>query len=67
MKNYQTGKVPQTESLWVRCPSCGQKTRTKVYANTVLLNFPLFCPKCKKETRVSVVQLKMARSEEPDA
>ncbi|WP_456107160.1 cysteine-rich KTR domain-containing protein [Pectinatus frisingensis] len=33
----------------------------------MLLNFPLYCPKCKKETKVNVVQLNMTLSEEPDA
>ena len=50
------------ESLWVRCPICDGKTRTKVYADTVLVNYPLFCPKCKKEIRIDVVQLKMVIS-----
>lgn len=50
------------ESLWVRCPICDGKTRTKVYGDTVLVNFPLFCPKCKKEIRIDVVQLKMVIS-----
>ena len=38
-------------SLWIHCPNCGGKTRTKVY-----------CPKCKKEIIVDVVQLKMVIS-----
>lgn len=50
------------ESLWIYCPICGGKTRTKVYADTVLVKFPLYCPKCKKEVRVDVVQLKMVIS-----
>ena len=50
------------DSLWVHCPICGGKTRTKVYENTVLLNFPLYCPKCKKETLIDVVKLKMVVS-----
>lgn len=50
------------ESLWIRCPICDGKTRTKVYADTVLVKFPLFCPKCKKEIRIDVVQLKMVIS-----
>ena len=54
------------DSLWIRCPTCNSKTRTKVYEDTVLLNFPLFCPKCKKEYVISVVQLKMQVSNEPD-
>ena len=31
-----------TESLWVHCPVCGVKIRIRVYANTVLIKFPLF-------------------------
>ena len=54
-------------SRWIRCPVCGSKTRTKVYDDTVLIKFPLYCPKCKKEIRVNVVQLKMVVSNEPDA
>jgi len=54
------------DSLWIRCPFCDSKTRTKVYKDTVLLNFPLYCPKCKKEYLVNVVQLKMVLSHEPD-
>lgn len=54
-------------SRWIRCPICGSKTRTKVYDDTVLIKFPLYCPKCKKEIRVNVVQLKMIVSNEPDA
>lgn len=50
------------DSLWIRCPICGGKTRTKVYKDTVLIKFPLYCPKCKKETLVDVVQLKMVVS-----
>ena len=55
------------ESRWVRCPLCGGKTRTKVYEDTVLIKFPLYCPKCKREIRIDVVKLKMVLSEEPDA
>ena len=54
------------DSLWIRCPTCNSKTRTKVYEDTVLLNFPLFCQKCKKEYVINVVQLKMQVSNEPD-
>lgn len=57
----------QNTSLWVRCPLCDNKTRTKVYRDTVLLNFPLYCPKCKKEIRINIVKLKMVLSNEPDA
>ena len=41
---------------------CGNKTRTKVYEDTVMFNFPLYCPKCKTEVRVDIKQLKMTVS-----
>ena len=44
------------------CPICGGKTRTKVYDDTVLVKFPLYCPKCKKEIKIDVIQLKMVLS-----
>ncbi len=50
------------ESLWIRCPICKGKTRTKVYEDTVLVNFPLYCPRCKQEIRIDVVKLKMVLS-----
>lgn len=34
---------------WIRCPYCGNKTRDKYREDTELKNFPLFCPKCKRE------------------
>ena len=52
----------QNDSRWIRCPICDNKTRTKVYADTVMFNFPLYCQKCKKETKIDVLQLKMATS-----
>lgn len=38
---------------FIKCPRCGQKTRTKVLPGTILIGFPLFCPKCKSELIVS--------------
>ena len=35
---------------WVLCPVRGNKTRIKARPDTVLENFPLFCPKRKQET-----------------
>lgn len=51
------------DSLWIYCPVCGGKTRTKVCKETVLVKFPLYCPKCKKEVKIDVVQLKIVVSE----
>lgn len=48
-------------------PVCGNKTRVKIRDDTVLENFPLFCPKCKQETIINVKQLNMSVIKEPDA
>ena len=47
---------------WIPCPICNEKTEIKIYKDTVLFNFPLYCPRCKKEVRIDVMQLKMAKS-----
>ena len=52
---------------WVLCPICSNKTRIKVRPDTVLENFPLFCPKCKRETLINVKQLNITVIKEPDA
>ena len=54
-------------ALWIRCPFCNSKTDTKVYPETILLNFPMFCPKCQREAKINVVKLKMVMSDESDA
>ena len=56
-----------SELQWVTCPICDNKTRIKVREDTILEKFPLFCPKCKKETLISVKQLKITIQKEPDA
>lgn len=55
------------QERWVYCPICGSKTRTKIRSNTVLENFPLFCPKCKHETMINAKQLEISIIKEPDA
>ena len=37
------------EEKWILCPTCGAKTRLRLLPSTVLRNFPLFCPKCRRE------------------
>ena len=47
--------IMQDESMrqeWVHCPVCGNKTRLRLREDTVLTHFPLFCPKCKKESLI---------------
>ena len=57
--------MKQTE--WVLCPVCGSKTRNKIREDTVLMNFPLYCPKCKQETLIEVKDLRLTVIKEPDA
>ena len=52
---------------WIRCPLCKKKTKTKVYKETTLLRFPLYCTRCRSETLIDVVNYKMSKSYEPDA
>ena len=42
--------MKQIKAEWILCPICGNKTRTMIREDTELRNFPLYCPKCKKET-----------------
>lgn len=52
---------------WVACPECKNKTRIKIRNDTVLENFPLFCPKCKKESLVNIKQLNISVIKESDS
>ena len=52
---------------WVNCPVCRSKTRLRIRGDTVLENFPLFCPKCKQETLINIRQFNMSIIKEPDA
>ena len=54
------------ESTFVLCPLCGGKTRLKLLPETVLRNYPLFCPKCKKEVIISAEHQKIKMTK-PDA
>ena len=44
---------------WVICPVCGGKTRVRLREDTGLINFPLFCPKCKCENIISAEHLRV--------
>ena len=52
---------------FIRCPVCGNKTRDKIREDTVLKNFPLFCPKCKRECLIDVEQFHITVIKAPDA
>lgn len=57
--------MQQTE--WVYCPVCGNKTRDRIREDTVLINYPLYCPKCKRESLIQAKQLHIVVIKEPDA
>ena len=52
---------------WLLCPVCQSKTRLRLREDTILENFPLYCPKCKQETLINVKQMNMSIIKEPDA
>ena len=54
-------------SNWLLCPICGNKTRDKIREDTVLKNFPLYCPKCKQEILIEVKDLRLTVIKEPAA
>ena len=51
---------------WILCPVCANKTRLKMREDTVLENFPLFCPKCKQETVITIRKWNIIVVREPD-
>jgi len=55
------------ETQWILCPVCRGKTRTQICKDTVLLNFPLFCPKCKRSFLISLREWKTEYVIKPDA
>ena len=55
------------QEKWLLCPVCGNKTRLKLREDTILENFPLYCPKCKQDTLINVQQMNMSIIKEPDA
>ena len=54
------------KTKWIRCPVCGHKTRDRIREDTVLKNYPLYCPKCKQETLIEVNNLQIITITEPD-
>lgn len=52
---------------WILCPICGSKTRDRLRKDTVLINYPLYCPKCRQETLIKAKNLQVTIIKEPDA
>ena len=51
---------------WIRCPICSSKTRDRIREDTVLKNYPLYCPKCRQERLIEVRNLQTIVITEPD-
>ena len=47
------------DEKWILCPACGGKTRNRIREDTLLLNYPLYCPKCKQETLIAAKDLRI--------
>ena len=54
-------------SEWIRCPVCRNKTRDRIREDTILINYPLYCPKCKQESLIQAKQLHTTVIKAPDA
>ena len=54
------------KTKWIHCPVCGNKTRDRIREDTVLKNYPLYCPKCKQETLIEVTKMQITAITEPD-
>ena len=54
------GGIAMEGNQWIFCPVCNNKTRTQIRKETELKCFPLFCPKCKKETLIDVKHQKVS-------
>lgn len=51
---------------WIYCPNCKRKTKIKVLYDTVLQNFLLFCPWCKKQFLINLEHYKVKLVHEID-
>ena len=59
-------KESASEKRWVLCPNCRAKTRLQLLPETELKAFPLFCPKCKRESIINVKHF-ITETRQPDA
>ncbi|WP_302627118.1 cysteine-rich KTR domain-containing protein [uncultured Eubacterium sp.] len=49
------------------CAICNNKTRNKIREDTILKNYPLYCPKCKQESLIEVKSFQITVITVPDA
>ena len=57
--------MKQTE--FINCSTCESKTRSKVREDTVLINYPLYCPKCRQENLINAKDLQVTVIKEFEA
>ena len=57
----------ETDEKWLLCPICGAKTRLRLLQRTVLMDFPLFCPKCRQERVINARNFQVEIIDQPDA
>ena len=55
------------DGIWIIFPFFGNKNRDILREDTVLINYPLYCPKCKQETLIKAENLQITVITEPDA
>ncbi len=66
-KKLNTKEDKTMDTRWILCPICGSKTRDRLRQDTVLKNYPLYCPKCKHEILIDAKDLQITVIKEPDA
>lgn len=52
---------------WILCPVCGNKTRDRIREDTILINYPLYCPKCRQESLIGAKALQVTVIKELEA
>ena len=48
-----TPKSVRDREIFVKCPVCGGRTASTILPETVMEEFPLFCPKCTNTSLIS--------------
>ena len=57
----------EKQGQWLLCPHCHGKTRIWIRKDTVLHNFLLFCPKCKREELIDLKHFQITLLKQSDA
>lgn len=57
----------EKQGQWLLCPHCHGKTRIWIRKDTVLHNFLLFCPKCKREELIDLEHFQITLLKQSDA